>query len=307
MRALIGQVAYAGKSGPLYAVLPNANFIDGNDKYSTQMWRSPKPGQPWTSILDAYSDIPLMLFDADPLNSLHLLGVEQRPGTGATSELSSDGGSTWTSIPYATGMDDHGFPAFSYSGVHFGAPESNMAYACGAFGIARLSLLSNTWTITNNGITSGVACTAMGIDQLASGTLYADTASGVYKTTDGGDHWTLLFAEPGSYASVIVDPTNSQNVFLSATFASSARSKRSTDGGKTWQTMLVEGQMAIHPTSPNILYAIAPGVIAASYDSGLTWAIANSPYNFLQDLTVTPSGVAVISTFGNSVVAFTPN
>jgi hypothetical protein len=65
--------------------------------------------------------------------------------------------------------------------------------------------------------------------------------------------------------------------------------------------------VAIHPTSPNILYAIGPNSLAASYDSGLTWAVTTSPYNYQQDLTVTPSGVVVISTFGSSVVAFTPN
>jgi photosystem II stability/assembly factor-like uncharacterized protein len=304
---LIGQVAYAGKSGPLYATMPYADFDDANGTFSTQMWRSPNPGQPWTRILDVYSGIPIMLFDVNPTSPLDLLGAEQRPNTGSKSILSRDGGSTWTSIPYATGMDDHGFPAFSYSGVHFGAAGSNEAYACGGFGIARLSLLSNSWAITNNGITSGAACTAIGVDELTSGTLYAATASGVYKTTDGGDNWALLLTEPGSYASVVVDPMNSHNVFLSATFGSSARSLRSTDGGKTWEEMLVQGQMAIHPTKPTILYALDSDSLAASYDSGLTWGHTDSPYYFLQDLTITPSGVVVISTFDSSVVAFTPN
>jgi photosystem II stability/assembly factor-like uncharacterized protein len=303
---LIGEVEYAGTTGPLYAALPYADF-QPNNKYSTQMWRTPASGQPWTRTIDAYSGLPIMLFDANPKTPLDLLGVEQEPGTAATSELSSDGGVTWTSVPYADGMNDHGFLPYSYSGVHFGAPGSNEAYACGEFGIARLSLTTNTWTIVNNGIPTGKACTAMGVDQLTSGTLYAGTSSGVYRTTDGGNSWTLLFTDSGSYVSIIIDPTNSQNVFLSTAFGASGSSMRSTDAGKSWMQMLVEGQMAIHPTSPNILYAIGPNSLAASYDSGLTWAVSTSPYYYQQDLTVTPSGVVVISTFGSSVVAFTPN
>jgi photosystem II stability/assembly factor-like uncharacterized protein len=306
---LIGQVMYAGKTGPLYAALPQATFIDGNDSYSTQMWRASDPGQPWTSIIDAYSAIPIVLFDADPQTPLQILGVEQHPNSGATSALSNNGGSTWTSIPYAVGMDDHGFPLFDYSGVRFGASGSNMAYACGAFGIARISLLSNAWTIINDGITSGAACTAIGVDQFTSGILYADTTSGVYKTTDGGNSWTLLFADSGSYASIIVDPTNSQNVYLSAAAVGvpdASSSMRSIDGGNTWTPMLADGQMAIHPTDPNILYAITPYTLAVSYDSGLTWGKTNAPYISFQDLTVTPSGIVVISTFGSSIVTFTP-
>jgi len=72
--------------------------------------------------------------------------------------------------------------------------------------------------------------------------------------------------------------------------------------------MLAEGQMAIHPTNPTILYAITQsGTLAASYDSGLTWGTTTSPYNQLQDIVVTSSGVVVISTFGSSVIAFTPH
>jgi len=183
-----------------------------------------------------------------------------------------------------------------------------VAYACGTFGIARLTTVSNTWTITNNGITSGSNCTAMGVDQLTVGTLYATMSSGVYKSTDGGNNWTLLFADTGSYVSVIVDPTNSQNVYLSTYQGASISSMRSTNAGKNWLPMLVARQMAIHSTSPTILYAITQsGALAASYDSGLTWGTTTSPYTQLQDLVVTSSGVAVISTFGSSVIAFTPH
>jgi len=300
----IGQVASAGSSGALYATLFNPSFFV-NGAYSTQMWRSSGPGQSWTSAINAYSGTSLWLFDVDPTNPLHLLGVEQHANSGSTSVVSNDGGSTWTPIPYAAGMD-HGFPVSMYSGVHFGAPGSNLGYACGTFGIARLSLTSSTWTIINNGIPSGASCTSMGVDQLMSGTLYAGTSAGVYRSTDGGNNWSLLFSDSGSFVSIIVDPTNSQNVYLSSGGGTLAPSMRSTNAGKAWIQMSVAGQMAINPTNPSNLYAVGQTYLSASYDSGLTWATITSPYNFQQDLVVTPSGVVVISTVGSSVVAFTP-
>jgi hypothetical protein len=60
------------------------------------------------------------------------------------------------------------------------------------------------------------------------------------------------------------------------------------------------------PLNPSIRYAIGPNSLAASYDSGLTWAVTASPYNYQQDVTVTSGGTVVISTFGSSVVTFTP-
>ena len=286
---IVGQLVYAGTSGPLFAIGLSS---------SPQLWQTSDPSQPWTRIVGAYSGVPLILFDVDPQNPLHLLGLES-----ATSAVSTDGGATWTSIPYATGMST-GFQSFQYSVVHFGAPGSNAAYACGSFGIARLSTVSNTWSIINGSIPSGATCTAIGVDELTLGTLYIDTTSGVYKTTDGGNTWTFMFADTGTIASIIVDPTNSLKVYASAGLGASMRS---TDGGKTWIPMLAEGVMAINPTSPNILYAITANTLAASYDSGLTWASTPSPYNFQQDLTVTPSGSVVISTFYSSVVEFIPH
>jgi photosystem II stability/assembly factor-like uncharacterized protein len=199
-----------------------------------------------------------------------------------------------------------GFRALNYSQVRFGAPGINTAYACGTFGIARLSTVTNVWTIIDNGVPSGASCTAIGIDKLTSGTIYADTTAGVYKSTDGGNNWSLLMPDSGLYVSILVDPTNSKNVLLSAGVGSSALSLRSADGGLTWSQMFEEGIMAVHPTSPNIMYAVAQSSIFASSDSGITWAGIASPVNFLEDLAILPSGDVVISTDGNSVIEFSP-
>lgn len=62
--------------------------------------------------LDMYSNLPILKFDVDPQNPLHLLGIEQQAvsGPAEASAVSTDGGATWTEIPYAAGMQGQ-FPS----------------------------------------------------------------------------------------------------------------------------------------------------------------------------------------------------
>jgi hypothetical protein len=113
--------------------------------------------------------------------------------------------------------------------------------------------------------------------------------------------------DSGSYVSILVGPTSSKNIFLSAGLGTSGLSQRSIDGGLTWAQMFVQGVMAFHPTIPNVMYAITQSNLFVSSDSGLTWGSVAAPVNFLEDPTVLPSGNVVISTYGNGVIEFTPN
>ncbi|MEK8018994.1 MAG: hypothetical protein VSS75_019155, partial [Candidatus Parabeggiatoa sp.] len=62
--------------------------------------------------------------------------------------------------------------------------------------------------------------------------LYAlpDDYGGVYKSTDGGNHWTAINKE-FEFSGLFVDPTSSTTVY--ATYGK--RFFKSTDGGQTWQ------------------------------------------------------------------------
>jgi hypothetical protein len=137
---------------------------------------------------------------------------------------------------------------------------------------------------------------------MSAGTLYSTTDAGVYKSVDGGNNWSLLFQNSASYATVLVDPRNSNNVFLSG-----GLSVRSTDDGKTWMPMTVGGFMAMHPTNPSLMYAVSTDTLYAPSDAGLTWGQRSFPNGQFQDLTVTSSGVVVISTTIGGLLAFTPN
>jgi photosystem II stability/assembly factor-like uncharacterized protein len=91
--------------------------------------------------------------------------------------------------------------------------------------------------------------------------------NGVYKSTNGGLTWDHLGLWATEYISrIVVDPINPQNVFLGAMgklFGENSERGlyRSTDGGTTWENKLFISDstgcidVAINPTSPNIVYA----------------------------------------------------
>jgi len=124
---------------------------------------------------------------------------------------------------------------------------------------------------------------------------YAGAASGgVYKTTDGGIHWTPVFDDQpvqsiGSLAVARTDP----NIVWAGTGEGKIRSHisvgqgvyRSTDAGRTWSLMGLEQtgrvpRLVIHPRDPNVVLACALGHaygpqpergIFRTADGGQTW------------------------------------
>ncbi|HEX7025546.1 MAG TPA: hypothetical protein VF187_12070, partial [Gemmatimonadales bacterium] len=124
---------------------------------------------------------------------------------------------------------------------------------------------------------------------------YAGAASGgVYKTTDGGVHWTAMFdAQPvqsiGSLAVAQSDP----NIVWAGTGEGHIRSHisigqgvyKSSDAGTTWTLMGLEKtgripRTIIHPTNPDIVFVCALGTaygdqpergVYRTTDGGATW------------------------------------
>src|ERR1043166_8846882 len=91
---------------------------------------------------------------------------------------------------------------------------------------------------------------------------------GVYKTTDGGDNWTNMgLKESERIAKVLIDPTNSETVYVCATGKLWSDSDergvyKTTDGGKTWAKILKGGNastgcsmMSMDPKDPKTIYA----------------------------------------------------
>ncbi|MDE2480695.1 MAG: glycosyl hydrolase [bacterium] len=151
---------------------------------------------------------------------------------------------------------------------------------------------------------------------------------GVYKSTDGGEHWTNVGLAPTKQISrILVDPTDHNHVIVGALgdlFNDSPdRGVYVTeDGGKTWSKTLYTGpeagvsDMAMDPQHPNVVYAgmwqfqRRPWTFTSggpqdglfkSTDGGKTWTKLTG--NGLPTDTIGRIGLAVAPSDGNRVYA----
>ena len=120
------------------------------------------------------------------------------------------------------------------------------------------------------------------------------SSGGIWKSTDGGEHWEPIFDDQpaqsiGALAVALSDP----NIIWAGTGEAFVRSNisigngvyKSTDGGRTWQHMGLEktgriGRIVIHPQNPDIVYVAAMGHcygpqkergVFRTKDGGQTW------------------------------------
>ncbi len=93
------------------------------------------------------------------------------------------------------------------------------------------------------------------------------TGRGIYKSTDGGDHWTFSgLYDAGQIGAVRVHPTNPNVAWVAAignAFKPSSERGvyKTTDGGKTWRKVLFvsdsvgSADLELNPANPDIVYA----------------------------------------------------
>jgi photosystem II stability/assembly factor-like uncharacterized protein len=138
----------------------------------------------------------------------------------------------------------------------------------------------------NNGVRS------LAIDPTGPLTVYAGTddpgssGDGVYKTTDGGEHWeSANSAELADFHvfALAVDPSDHLTVYAGAASlggGSPGAVFKTTDGGASW-TNLTDASgvlsLVIDPMRPSVVYAgTNGGGVVKSPDGGLTWKVVNA-------------------------------
>ncbi|MGH9476356.1 MAG: WD40/YVTN/BNR-like repeat-containing protein [Terriglobales bacterium] len=117
--------------------------------------------------------------------------------------------------------------------------------------------------------------------------------SGIYKTSDGGAHWTNLTHNPGlpggiwGRIGVTVAPS-SPNVVYAILQAHDGGVFRSDNGGQSWR-MVYNGfnlrqrafyymQIFVDPVNPNTAYVPEVDGVWATYDGGKTWTVLHTPH-----------------------------
>jgi len=121
------------------------------------------------------------------------------------------------------------------------------------------------------------------------GTLLAGGTSGIWSSTDYGEHWTPISGteSSGSIQGLLVDPNNDLHILAS----SSLESFRSLDGGLTWDA-LTSGvpsdvrDFAVDPVNSSVFYAAADLWLLRSPDSGFSWEQVK--YAWIKDIAFDP-------------------
>ncbi|HEY6321934.1 MAG TPA: hypothetical protein VJA16_10280 [Thermoanaerobaculia bacterium] len=287
--SLVAALAVAPHSGALYAAADNGLF------------KSADGGKSWVRQLDAaFSCVAI-----DP-------AVPQDVYAGGA-ELwrSTDGGSSWrradvdlqgfsvmaiAPVPGARGLVVAGAAdPIGFTGALFRSSDHGASWAAGGRGLVDRNILS------------------FAVDPAAPSILYAsDQDQGIFKSADGGLHWTALtipsFSPMAGGAEIVIDPTHSSTLYLV-----NSGDLVSTDGGSTWKplgplppfTATDLAVLAIDPSDGANLYGAEVASLFKSDDGGLTWTLIlrADPYDLFFDIVVDPAAPSTLYAAGAHVDA----
>ncbi len=214
---------------------------------------------------------------------------------------SNDYGRTWDPIFDAQ-------PTQSIGAIAVAPSNSNIVYVASGEGLHRPDLsvgdgiyrsedAGRTWT--HLGLRDGQQIPALAVDPTNQERLFAavlghpygpNTERGIYRSEDGGKHWTrVLYKDESTGGSdVVLDPGNPQIVYASMWDARLAPWEdgnsyegihgglyKSTDGGTTWKQLkqglpddLVQVNIAVSASDPHRLYATLSTKAEGGYASG---------------------------------------
>ena len=243
-------------------------------------------GEAWVGGSTQSTDFPLV----NPLANQATLGA--RPLW-----TSSTGGAAWSPIDNLP---------FALPKVMAADPTSpaTLYEATGDLGVFKSVNGGTTWTNSSTGI-GAIGVQALTIDPVHPQTLFAATATAVYRSTDGAANWSAIDSTP-AVTQILVDGQNDNLVY-----ESNGNIRKSTDGGTTWSGVTFPGSVnsvALDPHASGHLFAISrffycgffcgtntPAQIYTSTDGGATWnavpSVAPSNSGLLVDASTNPSTV----------------
>jgi len=208
----------------------------------------------------------------------------------------TDGGKTWRKVLYkddTVGAVDlvfaRGNSKIGYAALwtHYTAPGTRTAIESAGFaGVYKTSDGGDTWTQLTDGLPTGrlgrigVATSADGqkVFAIVSGGGASRAAGGLYRSDDGGAHWTKITHDPriqgsGYFGRVFLDPQNSEIVYVAQTSL-----YRSTNGGRTFDSYKGapggddNHALWIDPTDSHRMIMASDQGATISVDSGKTWS-----------------------------------
>ena len=133
------------------------------------------------------------------------------------------------------------------------------------------------------------AILSLAVDRQHSGTVYAGTSAGMFKTIDSGATWSAVQTRsvddahgPLVIPSVAIDPLRPETVYAAGTYHGILKT---TDAGANWTTVnsdlsvtSPEGRMVlrINPQATGTVYAGTDGGLFKTMDAGANWSPMNA-------------------------------
>jgi photosystem II stability/assembly factor-like uncharacterized protein len=238
------------------------------------IFKSTDAGASWTPMSSGLTAAYVTSFVFDPTNSSRLYAGTRDGGILKT----NDAGANWTAMNsgimatvIATLVVDPADPATMYAG----------GWSSGVYGTIDGG---RSWTQKNTALpeVGPVHVSALVLDPTAA-TLYAAASTGIFKSVNGGDAWTSIYAFEygGPVTALAIDPTAPATLYA-GTWRDGII--KTINGGDTWSAVFpgVDVQaMAIDSANPPTVYAAVSGNSAASSgifrsaDAGVTWVSVN--------------------------------
>jgi photosystem II stability/assembly factor-like uncharacterized protein len=231
--------------------------------------RSKDGGQTWEWVMSDLAQTPHpVVFDPNNPKAIWLPDVNLH-------KRSSDGGVKWTEFRISGG---------DVMTLTFHPKDSKTIWAGGVNGRSGLWRTSDggaSWKQLGTGFPESNRGRKILVDPTKPDTLYMAASRGGYKSTDAGESWTPFggsFPQGEEIEGLTMHPSSSETVYA----GTKKGFWKTTDGGQTWSRLtgglpryVVRG-LAIHPTTPEVMWAAAAGAgVYKTTDGGKSWSEAN--------------------------------
>lgn len=272
----IGSAQMSGRIAALAGVKEDGRTTLYGGSASGGVWKSVDGGSNFRPIFDREKVQSIGAIAIDPSNAKNIwVGTGESWARNSVSlgdgvYKSTDGGDNWSNV----GLPD----SERIAKILVDAKDGNTVYACAtgaAFkdstdrGVYKTSDGGKTWRKVLVGANASTGCAMMSMNQAEPDVIYATMwdyrrqawtfrsggpGSGIYKSTDKGEHWTEidqdtakgLPAKPYGRIALTVAPSNPKVVYAMVECANSAL-YRSNDAGLTWNRMDASQYMVWRP------------------------------------------------------------
>ncbi len=262
----IGSAVMSGRIAAVDAIHDQGRLTVFAGSASGGVWKSVNGGTLFKSVFDKPGVQSIGAITIDPTNSQVVwVGtgeswVRNSVSVGDGVYKSTDGGENWTNV----GLKD----SEHIARILVDPKDGNTVYVCAVGhlwndneerGVYKTSDGGKNWRKVLAGSNGSTGCGMISMSPLEPGTIYASMwdvrrqgwtfrsggpGSGLYKSTDGGEHWTELTdtnskglpAKPYGRVALAVAPSKPETVYAMIESKDSALF-RSDDGGKTWKKL----------------------------------------------------------------------